>query len=56
MHAKEAPPFNQLPDNDKHYALFTDGSCCGLGTHQKQKTAMWSPAKRVAEVVREKAL
>ncbi|XP_009886818.1 PREDICTED: LOW QUALITY PROTEIN: thrombospondin-4-like, partial [Charadrius vociferus] len=26
--AEEAPPYNELSDNEKQYALFTDGSCC----------------------------
>ena len=26
--AKESPPYNELPENEKKYALFTDGSCC----------------------------
>ncbi|RMB87987.1 hypothetical protein DUI87_35640 [Hirundo rustica rustica] len=26
-HAKEAPPYNQLPAEETRYALFTDGSC-----------------------------
>jgi len=26
MHAEEAPLYNKLPENEKQYALFTDGS------------------------------
>ena len=26
-HAEEAPLYNKLPENEKQYALFTDGSC-----------------------------
>ncbi|GAB0209469.1 hypothetical protein GRJ2_003412600 [Grus japonensis] len=32
-HAEEAPPYNKLPENEKPYALFTDGSCRILGKH-----------------------
>ena len=31
--AKEAPPYNELPENEKKYALFTDGVCCIVGKH-----------------------
>lgn len=26
-HAEEGPPYNQLPENERQYAFFTDGSC-----------------------------
>ena len=32
-HAKEAPPYNELPENEKKYALFTDGLCHIVGKH-----------------------
>ncbi|PKU29557.1 hypothetical protein llap_20139 [Limosa lapponica baueri] len=50
MRAEEAPPYNELPENEKRYALFTDGSCRMVGKHRKRKAAVWSPARRVAEV------
>ncbi|KAJ7427592.1 hypothetical protein WISP_05746 [Willisornis vidua] len=28
VRAEKAPPYNQLPEGETHYALFTDGSCC----------------------------
>jgi len=31
MRAEEAPPYSELPVNEKQYALFTDGSCCLVG-------------------------
>jgi len=34
-HAKEAPPYNELPENEKKYALFTDGSCCIVGKYHR---------------------
>ncbi len=47
--AKEAPPYNELPENEKTYALFTDGSCCIVGKHRRWKAAVWSPTRQVAE-------
>ncbi|GAB0195073.1 hypothetical protein GRJ2_001972600 [Grus japonensis] len=46
---EEAPSCNKLPENEKQYALFTDGSCCIVGKHQRWKAAVWSPTWRVAE-------
>ncbi|KAJ7425676.1 hypothetical protein BTVI_02300 [Pitangus sulphuratus] len=50
--AEEAPPYNQLPEDEKQYALFTDGSCCIVGTNRKWKAAVWSPTQRVAKVTK----
>ncbi|PKU33638.1 hypothetical protein llap_16056 [Limosa lapponica baueri] len=47
--AEEAPPYNKLPENEKRYALFTDGSCRTVGKHRKWKAAVWSPTRQVAE-------
>ncbi|GAB0208978.1 hypothetical protein GRJ2_003363500 [Grus japonensis] len=47
--AEEAPPYNKLPENEKPYALFTDGSCRIVGKHRRWKAAVWSPTRRVAE-------
>jgi len=47
--AKEAPPYNELPENEKKYALFTDGSCRIVGKHRRWKAAVWSPTRQVAE-------
>ena len=41
--AKEAPPYNELPGNEKKYALFTDGSCRIVGKYRRWKAAVWSP-------------
>ena len=41
--AKEAPPYNELEENGKKYALFTDGSCRIVGKHRRWKAAVWSP-------------
>ena len=30
--AEEAPLYNQLPEDEKQYALFTDGSCRIVGS------------------------
>ena len=34
-HAQVAPPYNELSEDERHYALFTDGSCCVVGNHRK---------------------
>ncbi|GAB0210238.1 hypothetical protein GRJ2_003489600 [Grus japonensis] len=48
-HAEEAPPYNKLPEDEKQYALFTDGSCHIVGKHQRWKAAVWSTTWRVTE-------
>ncbi|RMB99094.1 hypothetical protein DUI87_24282 [Hirundo rustica rustica] len=47
--AEEAPPYNQLPAEEMHYALFTDGSSRIVGMNRKWKAAVWSPTQQVAE-------
>ncbi|RMC01055.1 hypothetical protein DUI87_22319 [Hirundo rustica rustica] len=47
--AKEGPPHNQLPAEETHYALFTDGSCRIVGMNRKWKAAVWSPTRQVAQ-------
>jgi len=32
-HAEDAPLYNKLPENEKQYALFPDGSCLSVGKH-----------------------
>ncbi|KAJ7412529.1 hypothetical protein WISP_95817 [Willisornis vidua] len=54
--AEEAPPYNQLPDEETRYALFTNGSCRIVGKSQKWKAAVWSLTRRVAEATKEKAI
>ncbi|XP_071889075.1 uncharacterized protein [Anas platyrhynchos] len=49
--AEEAPPYNELPEDRKRYALFTDGSCCVVGSHWKWKAAVWSPTRRIVEAM-----
>ncbi|GAB0179225.1 hypothetical protein GRJ2_000387800 [Grus japonensis] len=51
--AEEAPPYNKLPENEKQYTLFTDGSCRIVGKHQRWKAAVWSPTRRVTEAAEE---
>ncbi|TRZ08085.1 hypothetical protein HGM15179_019021 [Zosterops borbonicus] len=48
-HAEEAPPYNQLPAEETHYALFIDDSCHIVGMNRKWKAAVWSPTRQVAE-------
>ena len=47
--AQEAPPYNELPEDERGYALFTDGSCRVVGNHRKWKVAVWSPTRQVIE-------
>ena len=48
-HAKEAPPNNELPENEKKYALFTDRPCRIVGKHHRWNATVWSPTWQVAE-------
>ncbi|KAK4810791.1 hypothetical protein QYF61_008763 [Mycteria americana] len=47
--AQEAPPYNELSEDERHYSLFTDGSCHFVGNHRKWKAAVWSPTRQVVE-------
>ncbi|PKU30531.1 hypothetical protein llap_19165 [Limosa lapponica baueri] len=47
--AQEAPPYNELSEDERHYALFIDGSCHVVENHSKWKAAVWSPTRQVAE-------
>ncbi|GAB0189110.1 mitochondrial enolase superfamily member 1 [Grus japonensis] len=47
--AEEAPPYNKLTEDEKPYALFTDGSCCIVGKHRRWKATVWSPTRQLAE-------
>ncbi|RMC11268.1 hypothetical protein DUI87_11387 [Hirundo rustica rustica] len=47
--AEEAPPYNELPETERQYALFTDGSCRIVSANRKWKAAVWSPTRRVAQ-------
>ncbi|KAK4810649.1 hypothetical protein QYF61_007386 [Mycteria americana] len=47
--AEEAPLYNKLPENEKQYALFTDGSSRIVGKHRRWKAAVWSPIGQVTE-------
>ncbi|KAK4815868.1 hypothetical protein QYF61_009919 [Mycteria americana] len=49
MHAEGAPLYNELPENEKRYALFTDGSCQLVGKHQSWKADVWGPIRQVTE-------
>ena len=50
--AKEAPPYNELSENEKKYALFTGGSCHIVGKYRRWKAAVWIPTRQVAEASR----
>jgi len=43
MCAEETPFYNELPEKEKQYALFTDRSCHLVGKHRQWKEAVWSP-------------
>lgn len=47
--AEEALLCNKLPENEKKYALFTDGSYCIVGKHQRWMAAVRSPIQQAAE-------
>ncbi|KAK4826040.1 hypothetical protein QYF61_003939 [Mycteria americana] len=49
MHAEEVPLYNKLPENEKQYALLTDGSCRIVGKHRRWKAAVWSLIQQVVE-------
>lgn len=34
-HTEEAPPYNELSEDEKHYILFTDESCHTVGNYHK---------------------
>jgi len=51
--AEEAPLHNELPENEKQYALFTDGSCRIVRKQQRWKAAVWSATHQVAETAEE---
>ncbi|KAK4826302.1 hypothetical protein QYF61_007149, partial [Mycteria americana] len=46
---EEAPLYNKLQENEKPYALFTDGSFHLVGKHRRWKAAVWSPTRQVVE-------
>jgi len=50
--AEEAPLYNQLPEDKKECALFTDGSCCIVGKQRRWKAAVWSPTQQVVETAK----
>ena len=50
--ANETPPYNELQENEKKYALFTDGSCRIMGKHRRWKAAVWSPTRQLAEATK----
>ncbi|KAK4825458.1 LOW QUALITY PROTEIN: hypothetical protein QYF61_027613 [Mycteria americana] len=41
-HAEEAPSYHKLPENEKQYTLFTDGSRHLVGKHRRWKATVWS--------------
>jgi len=50
--AEEAPLYNQLPEDKKQYALFTDGSCRIVGKQRRWKAAVRSSTRQVAETAK----
>ncbi|RMC05645.1 hypothetical protein DUI87_17730 [Hirundo rustica rustica] len=47
--AKEAPPYNELLETERQYALFTDGSYRIVGANRKWKAAVCSHTRQVAQ-------
>jgi len=47
--SEEASLYNQLPEDKKQCALFTDGSYRIVGKQRRLKVAVWSPTREVAE-------
>ncbi|GAB0208964.1 hypothetical protein GRJ2_003362100 [Grus japonensis] len=47
--AEEALPYNKLTEDEKPYALFTDGSCRIVGRYRRWQAAVWSPTQRGVE-------
>jgi len=43
--AEDTPLYNKLPENEKQYALFTDGSCRIVGKQRRWKASVWSPTR-----------
>ena len=41
--AEEALPYTELPDNEKQYALFTDGFCCIVGNTEDGRLLCRAP-------------
>ncbi|RMC18991.1 hypothetical protein DUI87_03590 [Hirundo rustica rustica] len=50
--AEEVPPYNELPETERQYALFTDSSCRIVGANRKWKAAVWSPTRRAAQATK----
>jgi len=50
--AEEIPLYNQLPEDEKQYALFTDVSCRMVGKQWRWKAAVWSPTRQVTETAK----
>ncbi|KAJ7399939.1 hypothetical protein BTVI_109886 [Pitangus sulphuratus] len=48
-HDEETPLYNKLPESEKQYTWFTDGSCHIVGKHQRWKVAVWSLLPQVVE-------
>ena len=52
--AKEAPPYNELPENEKKYVLFTDESCHIVGKHHRWKVLCGNPRDKLQRPLKEK--
>jgi len=42
-HAEEAPPYNELAEDERVHVLLTDGSCHIVQNNRKWKASVWSP-------------
>lgn len=46
-HAERAPLHNKLPESEKHYAFFTDGSCLLVGKYWRWKAVVFGSPLQV---------
>lgn len=48
--------YKELPESEKKYALFTDGSCCIVRKYRRWKAAVWNPIQKVQGLPKEKVI
>ncbi|RMC19169.1 hypothetical protein DUI87_03773 [Hirundo rustica rustica] len=52
--AEEAPPYNELPETERQYALFTDGSWRIVGANRNGKLQYGAPHDELHKLPRDK--
>ncbi|RMB96956.1 hypothetical protein DUI87_26535 [Hirundo rustica rustica] len=53
--AEEAPPYNELPETERQYALFTDGSCRIVGATGNGRLQYGAPHDELHKLLKDKA-